>query len=180
MCLSYPYVGPNSHAGQIVRVTCGSLRDRGQPLHEAYTHYGSSRVSCAFCVLSSASDLAASSRCEANHGVYRQLVDLEIESSFSFQPNRWLGDIAPHLLSHEQRIALKRGKEGAKLRQEWEGQIPPELLLRDGRAQRLPTEAEAEVLADVRRKVGARFGIPVLYTSAAGVRARYELLLPGR
>lgn len=25
VCLSYPYVGPNSHAGQIIRVTCSSL-----------------------------------------------------------------------------------------------------------------------------------------------------------
>jgi 3'-phosphoadenosine 5'-phosphosulfate sulfotransferase (PAPS reductase)/FAD synthetase len=73
------------------------LRERNQHLHEAYTRYGCSRVSCAFCVLSSASDLAAASRCEGNHRVYLQLVELEAESSFSFQPHRWLGDVAPQL-----------------------------------------------------------------------------------
>src|SRR4051794_2359728 len=37
----------------------GYLEERGFALHEAYTVYGSSRVSCCFCVLSSQRDLAA-------------------------------------------------------------------------------------------------------------------------
>jgi Phosphoadenosine phosphosulfate reductase family len=64
------------------------LRERNQPLHVAYSVYGCSRVSCAFCVLSSGADSAAASRCERNQNVYRQLIALEAESSFSFQPGR--------------------------------------------------------------------------------------------
>ena len=62
------------------------LLERNQPLHVAYSAYGCSRVSCAFCVLSSRADLAAASRCERNQNVYRKLVALEAESSFPFSP----------------------------------------------------------------------------------------------
>jgi len=48
------------------------------PLHEAYTLYGTSRVSCVFCILSSLADLLASSTCEENHEIYCELVDIEI------------------------------------------------------------------------------------------------------
>lgn len=51
-------------------------------LHEAYRFFGSSRVSCAFCILSRLSDLRAAARCADNHDVYRALVTFEIESTF--------------------------------------------------------------------------------------------------
>ena len=74
------------------------LEQKQFPLHEAYTVYGSSRVSCCFCILGSLGDLMAAARCGANHEVYRALVRLETMSTFAFQSTRWLGDVAPHLL----------------------------------------------------------------------------------
>jgi 3'-phosphoadenosine 5'-phosphosulfate sulfotransferase (PAPS reductase)/FAD synthetase len=74
-------------------------------LHEAYTVYGSSRVSCAFCVLAAQGDLKAAASCEANAEVYRELVRLESESTFAFQRTRWLSDVASQLLSPEHREA---------------------------------------------------------------------------
>ena len=46
----------------------GYLEERGFALHEAYTVYGSSRVSCCFCVLSAQRDLAAATRCAEKPG----------------------------------------------------------------------------------------------------------------
>jgi 3'-phosphoadenosine 5'-phosphosulfate sulfotransferase (PAPS reductase)/FAD synthetase len=58
------------------------LDERNWPLHDAYTRYGCSRVSCVFCVLASQADLLAASRCEDNIDVYRKLVRLETNSTF--------------------------------------------------------------------------------------------------
>src|SRR5204863_8539336 len=43
------------------------------PLHEAYTKYGMSRVSCAYCILSSLADLRASATNPENHDIYREM-----------------------------------------------------------------------------------------------------------
>lgn len=74
------------------------IRSRGDILHAAYRIYGSSRVSCAFCVLASQADLLSATRCDDNAAIYREIVELEIRSTFSFQSKRWLGDVAPGLL----------------------------------------------------------------------------------
>lgn len=47
-----------------------------EPLHEAYTTYGSTRVSCAFCIMGSAGDLKASASCPDNAVIYRRMVRL--------------------------------------------------------------------------------------------------------
>jgi hypothetical protein len=146
-------------------------------LHAAYSVYGCSRVSCAFCVLSSAADLAAASRCESNQNVYRHLVALEAESSFSFQPGRWLGDVAPHLLSADLARHLARAKDVARQREALESQIPEDLLLSKGVPGRLPTRSEAELLASIRREMSALLGFNVGYKSPEEVLARYGQLL---
>lgn len=69
------------------------------PVHEGYEKYGMDRISCAYCILGSISDLRASVTCPDNADVLCEMVDLEIASGFSFQSNRWLGDVAPHLLT---------------------------------------------------------------------------------
>ena len=89
----------------------------GGVLHEAYRIYGSSRVSCAFCVLASRSDLGAASRCGDNAAVYRELVALEARSTFSFQPGGWLGDVAPDLLDAPLWAGVAEAKERAAARQ---------------------------------------------------------------
>lgn len=55
------------------------------PIHQAYRHYGCSRVSCTFCIMSSQSDLRGALKALHNHAAYRQLIDLENASGFSFQ-----------------------------------------------------------------------------------------------
>src|SRR6266536_1478104 len=98
------------------------------PLHEAYTRYGTTRVSCVFCILSSLHDLVQSATCPDNHDIYRELVELEITSTFSFQEGRWLGDIAPHLLSEDALRRLREAKRRATLREKAEAHIPKHLL----------------------------------------------------
>jgi 3'-phosphoadenosine 5'-phosphosulfate sulfotransferase (PAPS reductase)/FAD synthetase len=80
------------------------------PLHAAYTQYGTSRVSCAYCVLSSQHDISAAARCPSNHDVYRELVALEALSTFSFRAGRWLGDVVPALLDDDLRGRFELGE----------------------------------------------------------------------
>jgi len=58
--------------------------------HPAYA-LGNTRVSCAACVLASRGDLLNGIAWQSEH--FRDLVDLEIASGFSFQPGRWLADL---------------------------------------------------------------------------------------
>ncbi|WP_255503986.1 phosphoadenosine phosphosulfate reductase family protein [Caballeronia sp. EK] len=85
----------------------------GQALHKAYTVYGASRVSCAYCIMSSLDDLRAAASCTDNQDVYREMVRLEAESTFAFQGQRWLADVAPHLLSPELATAVASAKAAA-------------------------------------------------------------------
>lgn len=151
-------------------------RLHGLPLHEAYTRYGSSRVSCAFCILGSQSDLAASATCEGNQELYRAMVDLEIVSTFSFQ-ERWLGDVAPHLLSEAQRQGLIGAKRRAARREAAEARIPKHLLFVKGKPTQMPTRGEAELLAEVRRAVAQAVGIDAAYLDADSIALRYMELM---
>jgi len=147
------------------------------PLHEAYRVYGSSRVSCCFCILSSANDLGAAARCEANHEVYRALVRLETVSTFPFQPTRWLGDVAPHLLDAAERSDFGFAKERARRRGAAEKDIPEHLLFTDGWPRCVPTRAEALLLCEVRHRVASAVGIVVDYTDPEQLVQRYQDLL---
>lgn len=149
--------------------------------HFAYTQYNMSRLSCIYCVMSSESDLHAAASCPANHPIYRTMVGLEVASSFAFQGNRWLGDVAPHLLDEHLTTALAKAKVAAQRRQIAEARIPTSLQF-DGKGwpSRVPTLAEAELLAEVRLEVGEAIGLQVGYTTAAAVIERYENLLDKR
>jgi len=157
------------------------LAARGFPLHEAYTRFGSSRVSCAFCVLASQGDIAASANCPDNADIYREMVDLEIVSSFSLQSNTWLGDVAPHLLTEEQRAGLADAKQRAARREAIEARIPKHLRYMKGWPTCVPSRDEAELLAETRRNVAAvmRFtGMRCL--DADSVIERYEELIAAK
>ncbi|UEC01660.1 phosphoadenosine phosphosulfate reductase domain-containing protein [Burkholderia vietnamiensis] len=149
----------------------------GGVLHEAYRIYGSSRVSCAFCVLASRADLQASARCTDNAGVYRELVELEVCSTFSFQSGYWLGDVAPELLGPALRSQLAEAKERAALRQAAEMEIPAHLLYEAGWPTCLPTPMEARHLASVRRRVAEAVGIAADCLDGEAVRDRYVALM---
>jgi 3'-phosphoadenosine 5'-phosphosulfate sulfotransferase (PAPS reductase)/FAD synthetase len=155
----------------------GYLEEKEFPLHDAYIRYGSSRVSCCFCVLGSQNDLTAAARCEDNQAVYRDLVALEASSTFPFQATRWLGDVAPHWLTDELRQALVIAKAGARRREAAEAKISQHLLYTEGWPRTIPTLAAASLLCDVRREVGSAVGVQVGYTEPLQVIRRYEELL---
>lgn len=148
----------------------------GFPGQYAYLVNGNLRVSCAFCVLSSLHDLRASSKDERNHSAYRQVVDLEIASAFSFQPSRWLGDVRPDLLTREQVAGVERAKEIAQGRREVEAHIPKALRFVKGWPTFIPSLVECALLAEVRQAIGSLTGLPAKFTDERSVRARYEEL----
>lgn len=153
------------------------LRAKGFALHEAYGTYGSSRVSCAFCILGSRPDLLAASACPDNHDIYREMVGLEIASAFSFHDSLWLGDVAPRLLDSTMRDALAEAKLKAKKRAELESRIPKHLLYKKGWPTCIPTMDEAELLADARNGVAGIMDIAIRYQCAAAIISRYEELM---
>jgi 3'-phosphoadenosine 5'-phosphosulfate sulfotransferase (PAPS reductase)/FAD synthetase len=149
-------------------------------IHDAYTVYGSSRVSCAFCIMSSAHDLAAAAGCEDNHAVFRSLVELEAESTFAFQGSRWLADTAPHLLAPELKHGIANAKRLAAERSEVESRIPAHLLYTKGWPTVLPTLIEAGFIADVRAHVSDLLSLHANYLTADSVRERYSALLEAK
>lgn len=154
------------------------LQARGFELHEGYRKYGMSRISCRWCVLAREADLIASCTCPDDVEVYREMVDLEIASTFSFQPARWLGDVAPHLLAGEQRQDLRDAKRCAEVRRREEARIPKHLLYVEGWPTCIPTEAEARLLCDVRLKVAAAVRIDgTQYLTPDTLIGRYRELM---
>ena len=154
------------------------LADRRFDLHEAYGIYGSSRVSCAFCIMGNRSDLLASTGHPDHAPLYREMVDLEIASTFAFQGASWLGDVAPHLLTEAQRDGLADSKKMAVVRQRAEAKIPKHLLFEKGWPNNVPTRSEAELLCWVRLFVAGAVGIAgVDYTTPDRLIERYEDLI---
>lgn len=145
--------------------------------HYAYRHNGNSRVSCSVCVLSSLHDLQASLKDERNHAAYLRVVNLEINSAFSFQPSRWLGDVRSDLLNDVQREGLQRAKEINSRRREIEARIPKELRFVSGWPTFVPDDVQSSLLAEVREEIGHLTGLPVRYTSATAIRERYRELV---
>jgi 3'-phosphoadenosine 5'-phosphosulfate sulfotransferase (PAPS reductase)/FAD synthetase len=150
---------------------------RDFPLHEAYTRFLMSRVSCSFCILAGLADLIASTTCPDNHAIYRELVAIEILSSYSFQETRWLGDIAPHLLSEEMRAGLQEAKQRSARRSAAESRIPKHMLYSKGWPTSRPTYDEAQVLAEVRTDVAEILGLVIQYTNPDAILDRYDELI---
>lgn len=145
--------------------------------HPAYREFGLSRVSCRFCIMSSLPDLRAAAAQPETNDLYRRMVELEIESTFAFQGARWLGDIAPYLLSRHDRTRLAASKEKAVRRVAIERRITKQMLYVRGWPTRMLTDEEADVLAQVRREVSALLGLRSLCLDRASIHARYADLL---
>ncbi len=154
-----------------------TIRDAGLQLHEAYTRYGASRVSCAYCIMSSAADMQAASSCPDNEELFLEMVALEVESTFGFQGSRWVADMAPHWVSEELRARIDAAKERAVRRQAIEARIPAHLMYTSGFPTDVPSHADAALLADIRLELGSLMGLPVKYTTAEAVRERYSELM---
>lgn len=153
-----------------------TIVNAGLTLHEAYTRFGNSRVSCSYCVLSSLGDLQASASCEANHGIYVRMVELEVKSGFSFQGNRWLADVAPHLLTEEQRERVALSKQMAAARTRVEAELHKHLLFSKGWPSSVPTHQEAELIASVRRRVSELQQLNAKFLTGQEVMDRYAQL----
>lgn len=151
--------------------------DHGIPLHPAYRMWGCSRVSCRFCVLQKQSDQVAAAREPGAPPIYRHLVGLEAASTFSFQPTRWLGDVAPHLLASEEARSLARGKERAVERRDLEGAMPKGLRYVAGWPLRAPTPEEAVQVVRAREIILGHHGLNVLYPTPRSVIDRFEELM---
>ncbi|WP_235682096.1 phosphoadenosine phosphosulfate reductase family protein [Sphingobium yanoikuyae] len=149
----------------------------GLPLHEAYVRYRTTRLSCAFCVLGSAHDLAASAEAPGNLDLYRHLVAIELDSTFSFQPQRWLADVAPQLLSAARLREVARVKVRSHERRTLEAAMPPELRYVKGWPPRMPSLAEAALIAKARAPILAHHGLADHFPDAAAVQARFAHLL---
>lgn len=155
----------------------GTIASSGLALHEGYSKYGMSRISCVYCIMSSEADLMASAGCVDNHEVYIELVELEAESTFAFQGSRWLADVAPHLLPQDLRTAIVEAKEKALLRQRAEARIPKHLLYSKGWPTAPVTSTEADLIAGVRREVADLLNLKVGYLTGEEVALRYDHLL---
>jgi len=149
----------------------------GLPLHEAYTVYGSSRLSCAFCVLASIGDLRAAASAAGNLDLYLHLVAMEASSTFSFQPDRWLGDVAPSLLSNGLRADLEQAKRDAAQRRRIEEEMPAGLRYVKGWPVRLPDAGEAQAIAEARRPILRRHRREDRFRDGPAVRRRFEELM---
>ena len=147
------------------------------PIHEAYTQYNMSRVSCAFCVLAGQQDHLNATTYSGNRLAYSLVVDLEIDSSFSFKEGHWLADLKPAWLSETQRTGLIQAKRKNKERQRIEASIPEHLLYEKGWPQVMPTAAEAKLLASVRTQIAALMDLNVQYSDERTVLDRYAFLI---
>lgn len=152
-------------------------REHDLPLHEAYTVYGSSRLSCAFCVLASFHDLRAAASAAGNLDLYLHLVAMEAGSTFSFQPERWLADVAPALLSPGLTRDVERAKVDATRRRAIEAAMPPELRYVKGWPPRGPSVEEAEAIARAREPILLRHGLEIRYPDAKAIIGRFDELL---
>jgi 3'-phosphoadenosine 5'-phosphosulfate sulfotransferase (PAPS reductase)/FAD synthetase len=145
--------------------------------HQAYVDFGMSRVSCRFCIMSNAADLTLAAAVPESHDLYRRMVDLEIASSFGFQGARWLGDVAPEILTTEQRAGLTGSKRRAAVRVAAEAQISKGMLYVKGWPTRMLTDTEATILASVRMIVSSTIGFTAEHLSVAGIHRRYAELM---
>lgn len=150
---------------------------RGLELHEGYTKYGMSRISCVCCIMASGPDLHASMSCEENHPAYREMVELELDSTFSFQSNKWLADVNPEVLGAELSARIEPAKAAAAMRETAEARIPKHLLYSKGWPTCIPTIEEAETLADVRREVASLLGLTIQYTDSRSIIDRFTQLM---
>lgn len=153
------------------------IAERGLDVHEGYTEFGMSRISCRFCIMSSAADLAAASAATESHDLLRRMVDLEIASTFAFQGHKWLGDVAPHLLGDDRRIAFENAKVRGAFRAALERKLTKEMRYVSGWPTRMLTDEEAALLAHTRKLVGEVIGIAPKFLDVPSIHGRYAELM---
>lgn len=156
------------------------IAEQGLPVHEAYTDFGMSRVSCRFCIMSNAADMIAATAVPESHDLYRRMVDLEIASTFAFQGSKWLGDVRPDALGTDRADALRDAKIKALSRIAIEAKITKGMRYVAGWPTRMLSDAEAEILADARQRIGTLLKIQPLYLDVPSIHDRYRSLMAER
>lgn len=156
------------------------IAEQGLEVHEAYTDFGMSRVSCRICIMSSEDDLAAATAVAETIPLYRRMVGLEIASTFAFQGGKWLGDVRPEILLPGQVAALADAKIKALKRIAIESNITKGMRYVDGWPTRMLTDDEAAILAEARQKIGALLNIEPLYLDVEAIHGRYRSLMAAR
>lgn len=146
----------------------------GVPLAESYAR-GSTRHSCALCIMGSLNDLSVGA--EGHPWLYRHYVEMEATSSFSFQQGRWLADIRPELLSPSLLADIGWAKVRAAERRALEQALPARHRFVDGWPLHVPTLEEAEQIVSARRAILAHHGHADDYGTPARVVARFEQLI---
>lgn len=154
--------------------------EQGFELHEAYTRFGASRVSCVWCILATVADHHAGARDPRNLELARRMVELEARSTFAFQGSRWLGETLGRVLGGDVADRLSAARAAAERRERAEARIPTHLLYTKGWPTCAPTPAEAQLIADVRAEVAAAVGLRPTFTRADQVEARYRELLAAK
>lgn len=161
-----------------------AIAEAGMQPHMAYETHGLSRVSCRFCIMSSQADLSAAARAAESHQILLRMIALEIESTFGFQGNRWLADVAakevPQLLTPELKDAIAAAKEKATKRIQIESAITKEMQFVKGWPTRMLTDGEADILASVRNQINDLFGFQALYLDRDSIHERYASLIEAR
>ncbi|WP_086740428.1 phosphoadenosine phosphosulfate reductase family protein [Erythrobacter colymbi] len=150
------------------------------PLHEAYTRYRSSRLSCRYCVLQSLADQQAAASAPSNQEAFIHLVELEARSTFSFQPGRWLADSAPHLIPASLTASVARAKEDADERRRLESTMPHDLRFQKGWPPRVPTPEEAARIAKARDPLLRRHALENRFPHGDDVRGRFAELIAAK
>jgi len=157
------------------------IAEQGLEVHEGYTEFGMSRISCRFCIMSSAADLIAAAAVPESQDLLCRMVDLEIASTFAFQGNnKWLGDVAPHLLGFRREEEFQNAKIRALARIAIEAKVTKGMRYVSGWPTRMLTDHEAKILADVRRSIGLLFNIEPLYLDVPSIHGRYAALIADR
>ena len=90
---------------------------------------------------------------------------------------RWLGDIAPHLLPDEMKEGLAEAKRKAQQRAAIEAKIPKHLLYTRDWPTTIPTLDEAKLLSEVRLQIAQIMGLRIDYTDPHTIQGRYSELL---
>lgn len=156
------------------------IAQSGLALHEAYTRFGMSRVSCRICIMSSGADIAAATAVPETQPLYCRQVDLEIVSTFAFQNNRWLGDVRPDLLGPSRYKAFLNAKERAAARSVIEAKITAGMRYVAGWPTRMLTDDEAALLATTRTRVGEILSIAPKFLTVQEIHGRYADLMANR
>jgi len=152
------------------------INSKSIDVHEAYLA-GCSRVSCRFCVLANANDLQISARFDGHGASYRQVVDLECKSAFSFQAGKWLADVAPEKLVAVQKISLRWAKVRANDRRLLESELPDFSFTRCV-PDRMLNDQEIMKLAEIRTAVFRLYpSIKPAYTNPTQIKQKLESLL---